>query len=161
MGKNWLSAVVVCLLLAGVSTTYAQQQAPPGPPRVLQISHEEIKPDKGPAHEQQAKHYVQLPSKANSPYYRLALLPVTGEENEVLYLWGFDSYAQAEKFGKDSEKWATETLKTVVLARQIRVVLTDSYQQLRRIAPRSIFGSVSEMSLIMRIGKGIPYRYLN
>jgi hypothetical protein len=111
MSKKWLSAVVVCLLLAAVSITNAQQQAPSGPPRVLQISHEEIKPDKGPAHEQQAKHYVQLLAKANSPYYRLALLPVTGEENEVLYLWGFDSYAQAEKFGKDSEKWATETLK--------------------------------------------------
>jgi hypothetical protein len=111
MGKNFLSFLVVCLLSAGVATSYAQQQAPPGPPRVLQISREEIKPDKGPAHEQQAKHYVQLLTKADSPYYRLALLPVTGDESEVLYLWGFGSYAEAEKFGKDSEKWATETLK--------------------------------------------------
>ena len=111
MSKNCVSLLVVCLLLAGVSTAYAQQQASPGPPRVLQISREEIKPDKGLAHEQQAKHYVQLLAKANSPYYRLALLPVTGDESEVVYLWGIDSYAEAEKFGKDSDKWATETLK--------------------------------------------------
>ena len=111
MGKNLLSFLVVCLLVVGVLTTYAQQQAPAGPPRVLQISREEIKPDKGPAHDKQANHYVRLLAKANSTYYRLALLPVTGDESEVLYLWGFASYAEAEKFGKDSEKWATETLK--------------------------------------------------
>ena len=111
MGKNLLSFLVVCLLVVGVLTTYAQQQAPAGPPRVLQISREEIKPDKGPAHDKHANHYVQLLAKANSTYYRLALLPVTGDESEVLYLWGFASYAEAEKFGKDSEKWATETLK--------------------------------------------------
>lgn len=111
MSKNLFSFLVVCLLLAGVLTAHAQQQTPMGPPKVLQISREEIKPDKGPAHEKQAGRYVQLLAKANSTYYRLALLPVTGDENEVVYLWAFDSFAEAERFGQDSEKWATQTLK--------------------------------------------------
>ncbi|MFN2413032.1 MAG: hypothetical protein ABR535_08300, partial [Pyrinomonadaceae bacterium] len=35
--------------------------------------------------------------KANSPYHRLAMVPVAGNENEVMYLWGFDSFAEMEK----------------------------------------------------------------
>lgn len=102
---------MVYFLLAGVLSSHAQQQAPTGPPKILQISREEIRPDKGPAHEKEAGHYVQLLAKANSTYYRLALLPITGDESEVVYLWGFDSFAEVERFAKDSEKWATETLK--------------------------------------------------
>jgi len=112
MRKSLFSFLGVCLLLAGVVAAHAQQQAPSGPPKILQISREVIKADKGPAHEKQANHYVQLLAKASSPYYRLALLPVTGDESEVVYLWGFDSFAEAERFAKDSEKWTTQTLKT-------------------------------------------------
>ena len=82
------------LLMAGALGAVAQI---PGPPRVLLIVREEIKPGMMPAHSREANNVVQIYAKANSPYHRLALMPVAGNENEVMYFWGYDSFAEMEK----------------------------------------------------------------
>lgn len=87
-------SLTVCLLVASASLTSAQM---PGPPKVLLIVREEIKPGMMPAHSREANNVVQIYAKANSPYHRLAMVPVAGNENEVMYLWGFDSFAEMEK----------------------------------------------------------------
>ncbi len=87
-------SLTVCLLVAGASHAIAQM---PGPPKVLLIVREEIKPGMMPAHSREANNVVQIYTKANSPYHRLAMVPVAGNENEVMYFWGFDSFAEMEK----------------------------------------------------------------
>lgn len=83
-----------------------------GPPKVLLIVREEIKPGMMGAHAREANNVVRIYSKARSPYHRIALVPVAGNENEVTYLWGFDSFAEFEKSGKDLETIATVTYKS-------------------------------------------------
>jgi len=82
-----------------------------GPPKVLLIVREEIKPGMMGAHTREANNVVRIYSKARSPHHRLALVPVAGNENEVTYLWGFDSFADLEKSGKDLDTIATVTHK--------------------------------------------------
>lgn len=87
-------SLTVCLLVAGASPASAQM---PGPPRVMLIVREDIKPGMMAPHAREANNVVQIYAKANSPYHRLAMVPVAGNENEVMYLWGFDSFAEMEK----------------------------------------------------------------
>lgn len=87
-------SLTVCLLVASASLTSAQT---PAPPRVMLIVREDIKPGMMGPHAREANNVVQIYAKANSPYHRLAMVPVAGNENEVMYIWGFDSYAEMEK----------------------------------------------------------------
>lgn len=90
--KSALLGVLV-LSAAGVA---AQETAPAGPPRVLAISREEIKPGRMTPHEKVAASFVAAISKANLQNYRLGLTPVSGDDNQVVYLEGFDSFAAVE-----------------------------------------------------------------
>ena len=94
-----------------VTTFQVAAQTPPSPPNVLLIVREEIKPGMIAAHAREANNVVRIYSKAKSPYNRLAMVPVAGNENEVTYLWPFDSFAELEKSGKDLETIATVTHK--------------------------------------------------
>ncbi|MEO6333806.1 MAG: hypothetical protein ABIO91_02390 [Pyrinomonadaceae bacterium] len=87
-------SLTICLLVASASLTSAQM---PGPPKVMLIVREDIKPGMMGPHSREANNVVQIYSRANSPYHRLAMVPVAGNENEVMYIWGFDSYAEMEK----------------------------------------------------------------
>lgn len=87
-------SLAVCLLLLGSFEAVAQM---PGPPRVMLFVREDIKPGMMAPHAREANNVVQIYTKANSPYHRLAMVPVAGNENEVMYLWGFDSYVEMEK----------------------------------------------------------------
>lgn len=84
--------------------TPAAAQEPPPAPKVLLLVREEIKTGKMGAHSVEANNTVQIWSKAKSPHHRLAMVPVAGNENEVLYLWPFDSYASLESYGRDLDK---------------------------------------------------------
>ncbi len=99
---------LVCLLVAGFSLGFAQT---PPPPPVLLIVREEIKTGKIPAHTREAERYAQVLAKAKSPYHRLGMSPVAGNENEVMYFWGFGSFAEMEKSQMDIERWATGQFK--------------------------------------------------
>ena len=99
MTKRMMFAIcVVCL--CGVQAA-AQT---PGPPPVLQIVREDIKPGMMEPHSREANATVRIWAKAKSPHHRLALVPVAGNENEVTYFWGFDSMAAFGKAQQDLDK---------------------------------------------------------
>lgn len=89
----------------------ATAQTPPPPPKVIQIVREEIKTGRMPAHTVEANNVVQIWQKAKSPYHRIAMIPVAGNENEVMYVWPFDSYAEVEKSVRDLDQISTVTYK--------------------------------------------------
>lgn len=95
------------LLLAATLSVFSQS----APPKVLLIVREEIKPGMMPAHSMEANNVVRIYAKARSPHYRLAMTPVAGNENEVTYFWGFDSFAAMERSNKDLDTIATVTHK--------------------------------------------------
>src|SRR5713226_7566188 len=107
-----LSAVV--LIISGFSQAAAQTPERMGPPPILYISREDIKPGKMPAHTKESEAYARILAKENGPYYRLALVPVAGNENEVVYLNAETSFAQLEATinGRDKkEAGATGAMK--------------------------------------------------
>ncbi len=78
----------------------------PGPPPVLQIVREDIKTGMMEPHSREANGTVRIWAKAKSPHHRLALVPVAGNENEVTYLWPFDSMDAFGKAKQDLDKIA-------------------------------------------------------
>ena len=109
MKKCMLFLLAPCFVVS-VSLQIAAQSAAP-PPKVLLIVREEIKPGMMPAHSMEANNVVRIYAKAKSPYHRLAMVPVAGNENEVMYFWGFDSFTALEKSNKDLDTIATVTYK--------------------------------------------------
>ncbi|MDQ3753415.1 MAG: NIPSNAP family protein [Acidobacteriota bacterium] len=113
--KHTLLAAL-CLLLAGFTQALAQN-TPPSPPRVLVLIREDIKPGKMPAHAQEASAYVQVLSKANARLAenmrdgRIAMTPIAGNENEVAYLWPYDSFEEMEKKRNEMDKLATGAMR--------------------------------------------------
>jgi hypothetical protein len=101
MKKTFFLAVFVfcvCSVQAAAQT--------PGPPPVLQIVREDIKTGMMEPHSREANGTVRIWAKAKSPHHRLALVPVAGNENEVTYLWPFDSMDAFGKAQQDLDKIA-------------------------------------------------------
>jgi hypothetical protein len=86
--------VLAFLPLAAV--TVAAQESASGPPKVLAVTREDIKPGKMAPHERVAAGFVSAISKTPSASYRIGLVPMSGDENVVLYVEGFDSFADVE-----------------------------------------------------------------
>ena len=72
----------------------------PGPPPVLVINKEEIKPGQMGPHEKNAARFVSIENKANAESYRIGLTPISGDDNVVLYLEGYPSFEALEKATK-------------------------------------------------------------
>lgn len=90
-----------CLPLLLLAPTVASAQE--APPAVLAVTREEIKPGHMGPHEKTAASYVAMLAKANPESFRIALVPVSGDQNAVLYLQGFPSFAAVEADGKAME----------------------------------------------------------
>ncbi len=73
------------------------------PPAVLSVTREEIKPGQMGPHEKTAASFVAMIAKANPDAARLALTPVSGDQNAVLYLEAYPSFAAVEAQGKATE----------------------------------------------------------
>jgi hypothetical protein len=82
----------------------ALAQAPPGPPPVLMITVEEIKPGSMAAHEKSVGSYLALWERAKVPAGRIGLQPVSGDTNQVVYLQGYESYAAMEAANQKQEQ---------------------------------------------------------
>ena len=108
MKKCLFFLLASCLVL---STSFPAVGQTPGPPKVLLIVREEIKTGMMGPHSLEANNVVRIYAKAKSPWHRLAMVPVAGNENEVMYFWGFDSFADMEKSNKDLDTIATVTFK--------------------------------------------------
>ena len=89
------------LLLAAAASPAALAQEAPGPPKVLIINREEIKPGKMGAHDKSAARFISVLNKAKAGSYRIGLVPVSGDDNQVVYLEGYNSFAELETARKD------------------------------------------------------------
>ena len=107
--KKYLFLLLASYLVLSTSLPAVAQT--PGPPNVLLIVREDIKTGMMGPHAREANNVVQIYKKAKSPYTRLAMVPVAGNENEVMYFWGFDSFAEMEKSNKYLDTMATVTYK--------------------------------------------------
>jgi hypothetical protein len=121
MRRVTLPFVAVLAALGGAAA--AQEAAPPpGPPPVLLINKEEIKPGRMGPHEANAARFVAIQNKANAESFRLGLLPVSGDNNVVLYLEGYPSFADLEKAQRQFEA-------TLAANASIRAELEQNTQQ--------------------------------
>ncbi|MBI3668973.1 MAG: hypothetical protein HY237_04235 [Acidobacteria bacterium] len=103
MKKSMFLFVAACLFLSTTSIALAQEQAPSGPPKVLQIYREEVKPGKGAAHEKVEAGWPRAFANVKSPTHYLAMVSVTGP-SEAWFVTGFDSLAAWEKDRLATEK---------------------------------------------------------
>jgi hypothetical protein len=83
-------------LLAAAPVPVVAQQADEAPPPVLVVNREQVKPGKMSAHEKVSAAYTALFSKAAPEVAWLGLTPIAGDDNVVLFLAGYPSFAAAE-----------------------------------------------------------------
>jgi hypothetical protein len=102
MRKVSVIAALGSIFLLSLAAAAQDHQAP----KVIQIVREEIKTGKMAAHSIEANNTVQIWAKAKSGHHRLAMVPIAGNENEVLYFWPFESYAELERSGRDLDQVA-------------------------------------------------------
>jgi len=96
--------LAISLLASGFSKTMAQTPERMGPPPVLFIVREDIKPGKMPAHNKHSASFVQIFGRLQTPSYRIALLPVAGSENEVVYVTALQTFAELERTQQETDK---------------------------------------------------------
>src|SRR4051812_22473508 len=96
MRKSVLCTSMVAMCLTLVSVPAFTQDNQMGPPKVLSIYREEVKPGKDIAHTQHEIAWSQALKKANYQNSMLAITSVTGP-SEAWYLTGYDSFAGFEK----------------------------------------------------------------
>jgi len=97
--------LMLIVLVSACSAVIAQ--TPPtmhGPPKVLYIVREDIKPGMMPAHNKHSANFATIFAKLQTPNHRLALVPVAGSENEVVYLTGADTFAELEGILQATDK---------------------------------------------------------
>lgn len=96
-----IGGLVVALVgLAGLVSA----QEPPGPPGVLVIRREEIKPGKMVAHEKSAAGFLAVQNRIGSKAHRLALLPVSGDDNVVVYFEPYPDFATFEAINQEFDQ---------------------------------------------------------
>ena len=84
--KKFLFLFALVLLVSICSPAFAQTPEPMGPPPVLLIVREDIKAGKMPAHSKHSAAYAAAFAQLQTPNHRIALVPVAGNENEVVYI---------------------------------------------------------------------------
>ena len=95
-------ALLAVLLLS--ATAVAAQEQMSGPPPVLAIGLEEINPGSMAAHDKQVVAYTTLFNRANVQGHRLGLVPVSGDDNQVVYLQPYASFAEFEATRKQTDE---------------------------------------------------------
>ena len=106
------SSLTLGIVLTGVAAVAAAQSPDrSGPPPVISIGREEIKPGRMAAHEKVNAAFAAVMSKASSRDYWLGLVPISGDDNSALFLQAFDSFAAVESLRKANEEMSA-TLKT-------------------------------------------------
>lgn len=101
--KKLFFATTLVMASAGLSQLVAQER-PMGPPPALLIVREEIKPGQMPAHNKHSAAYAKIFAKLQTSSYRIAMVPVAGNENEVVYVTPLGTFAQMEQMQKDTDK---------------------------------------------------------
>ena len=95
---------VIAVSLLSCSFSVLAQTAPAGgPPKVLQIYREEVKPGRAPAHEVVETGWPRAFARANWPTHYLAMTSLTGP-SEAWFMTGYDSFAAWEADSRGIEK---------------------------------------------------------
>jgi len=102
--KRSLLLFVVVLLSATYAQLFAQDRPDASPPKVLYIVKEDIKPGMMDAHSKHAASFANIFRTLDTPNYRVALAPVAGSENEVVYITGCNSFKELEDLLNATEK---------------------------------------------------------
>jgi hypothetical protein len=102
--KKSLLFLVVVTLISAFSQVFAQEPAMHGPPKVLYIVREDIKPGMMGAHNKHSASFASIFRALDTPNHRIALVPVAGSENEVIYLTGADSFKELEDILNGTDK---------------------------------------------------------
>ena len=82
--RKFFFVLAITLLASGFSQITAQPPKRMGPPPVLLIVREDIKPGKMPAHNIHSASFARIFRQLQTPSHRIALVPVAGSENEVI-----------------------------------------------------------------------------
>ena len=98
-----LVKVVVALAALGSLALPALAQEPLAAPPVMRITVEDIKPGSMGTHEKSVASYLALFNRAQAPMSRVGMVPVSGDQNQVVYLEGFPSFAELEAADKKLE----------------------------------------------------------
>lgn len=101
MRKSLLFAVVFTFVSA--CSVFAQTPERMGPPKALLIVREEIKPGMMPAHSRHSADFASIFNQLQTPNHRIAMVPVAGNENEVIYITPVDSFAEIESINKATD----------------------------------------------------------
>ncbi len=101
--KRSLLFLVVLTLFSTLSVVMAQDR-PMGPPPVLLIVREEIKPGMMVSHGRHSAEFVGIFNQLQTPNHRIALVPVSGNENEVVYINPLESFAELERINKNTDQ---------------------------------------------------------
>ncbi len=102
--KKVFFVLAISLLAGGFSQLQAQAPERNSPPPVLLIVREDIKPGKMPAHAKHSAAFARIFSQLQTPNHRIALWPVAGSENDLVYITGAASFAEIEKLQQDTDK---------------------------------------------------------
>jgi hypothetical protein len=103
MRKSLLLFVVV-ILISAFAQVVAQKPERKGPPPVLYVVREDIKPGMMDAHTKHSANFVNIFRSLDTPNHRIALVPVAGSENEVVYITGCDSFKELEEILNGTDK---------------------------------------------------------
>jgi hypothetical protein len=90
------SKVVAVLAALAPLSLPALAQEPPAAPPVMRITIEDIKPGSMGLHEKSVASYLAFFSRAQVPMTRMGMVPIAGDQNQVLYLEGFPSFEALE-----------------------------------------------------------------
>jgi hypothetical protein len=95
--------VIAATLLSCSFSVLAQTPPAGGPPKILQIYREEVKPGKAPAHEVVEAGWPRAFARANWPSHYLAITSLTGP-SEAWFMTGYDSFAAWETDSRGVDK---------------------------------------------------------
>ena len=116
--KRSAGFLLVVMVVAGAVHLGTAQQTPPGPPKVLTIFREFVKPGKGGMpHEKAESAFVQASQQAKWPTHYFAVTSLSGKPR-ALFLTGYDSFAAWEKDNQATQKNTTfsQTLDRAAVA---------------------------------------------
>jgi hypothetical protein len=103
MKKSLLFCAVVTLISA-FTPVFAQDPPRQGPPKVLYVVREDIKPGMMGTHNIHSANFANIFRTLGTPNHRIAMVPVAGSENEVIYITGADSFAELENILNGTDK---------------------------------------------------------
>ena len=102
--RKFFLVLAITILAAVGSQVNAQPAGPMGPPNVLLIVREDIKPGKMGAHTTHSEAFVRIFRQLQTPNHRIALVPVAGSENEVVYITALATFKEMEQIQRDTDK---------------------------------------------------------